>query len=389
MNKFRRIFLLGFILTISLVSCRKDSIIPDTEYYISHELIVSYTRNQIIQEINSSGQFPAGFTSFVLYGVDVYKIVYQTSDVTGNPVEASGALIVPVTGNSLPLLSFQHGTIREEREAPSNFLTSYYNTTAYIAATGFIMALPDYLGYGASQNLAHPYEHGESLASACRDMLRAVYEFKNVSGKFKNNGQLFLTGYSEGGYATMALLKLLEEEHSSEFTVTAASMGAGAYNKTKFAEHIASADEELVYINSFLWVLDTYNTIYELNRPYGFYFNEPYATMIQTQGVFADINKNPQELFTPSFREGILSGTDSEFLALLSLNNNYDWKPQTPLRLYHGSEDDYVPSFNSETAYAAMTAQGAQVQYFPLPGENHSSAFGPYMLGTFFYFKGF
>lgn len=387
MKKIRRIFLAGFLVAISLASCKKDSVIPDTEYFISHELIVSYSKNQVIQQMSSSGQFPAEFTSFIVYGVDVYRIVYQTSDLNGNPVEASGALIVPATGSSLPLLSFQHGTIREEWEAPSNFLTSYYNTTAYIAATGFIIALPDYLGYGASKNMAHPYEHGESLATASRDMLRAVYEFKKVSGKFKDNGQLFLTGYSEGGYATMALLKLLEENHSSEFSVTAASLGAGAYNKTKFAEHIASSDEELVYINSFLWVLDTYNTIYGLNRPYNFYFKEPYATMIQTQGVFADINKNPQELFTQAFRDGILSGTDTEFLDALFLNNNYDWKPYAPLRLYHGTEDDYVPAFNSQTAYDAMTARGAQVEYFPLPGDNHSTAFGPYMLGTFFYFK--
>jgi dipeptidyl aminopeptidase/acylaminoacyl peptidase len=387
--KIFRIVLTVLLFAISIISCRKDAIIPETDYYISHELIIRYTRDQILQEINASGQFPPTFSNFVLYGVDVYKITYNTVDVSGNTVQASGALIVPFTGSRLPVLSFQHGTIREEWEAPSNFLTSYYNFTAYIAAAGFIMALPDYLGYGSSKNLTHPYEHGASLATASRDMLRAVYEFGNAYSKFKSNGQLFLTGYSEGGYASMALLKLLEEEHRDEFSITAASLGAGAYNKTAFGEFIAAANEDLKFINSFLWVLDTYNTIYELNRHYSYYFNEPYASMIEAEGVFAEINKNPQELFTQAFREGILSGTDTEFLYTLAENNNYDWKPDTPLRLYHGTEDDYVPPFNSQTAYTAMNARGAQVEYYPLPGENHASAFGPYMLGTFFYFKGF
>ena len=60
-------------------------------------------------------------------------------------------------------------------------------------------------------------------------MLRAVKEFCDNRGIIYNN-QLFLSGYSQGGHATMALHKALQEHHSSEFQVTASAPGAGPYD---------------------------------------------------------------------------------------------------------------------------------------------------------------
>ena len=389
MIRLNKYFFLFLLVVSILASCKKDDTLPDPEFYVSSELIVEYSREQILADMLSGGLVPEYFSSFIFFGVRVYKIVYNTIDTDDNPVIASGALLVPVSSSRLPMLSFQHGTITKDSDAPSNFLTSGYNTSTYFSATGYILAMPDYLGYGASAAMEHPYEHGRSLATAGRDMLRAVYEFEKRGGGFKNDGKLFLTGYSEGGYATMAMFKLLEEEHAGEFSVTAVSAGAGAYDKLSFGEYVASADEELFYLNSFLWVLDNYNKVYKLNRPYSSFFNEPYASLISSEGVFATINKNPQILFQSSFLEGILDGSDTEFRSALADNNNYDWKPRAPLRLYHGTDDDYVPYFNSQAAYTAMTARGAQVELVTVNGGDHSTTLPDYLFGTFSFFLDF
>ena len=44
--------------------------------------------------------------------------------------------------------------------------------------------------------------------------------------------ELFLLGYSEGGYATMALHRELQQFHSDEFTVTASAPMAGPWSTT-------------------------------------------------------------------------------------------------------------------------------------------------------------
>ncbi len=377
---------------IIIISCEREreDRLPDPDHLIEAELITELSQDEIIGMIGELGDMPSGIELLVRYGVSVYRIVYETVYTDNTPTPASGALVVPKTSSPLPLMSFHHGTITEDGDAPSYFESDQYMAAVMYSATGYIISLPDYLGYGSSYHLEHPYEHGRSMATASRDMLRAVKEFDLQRNEFKASDKLFLTGYSQGGYATMALLKLLEEEHAAELSVTAATAGAGAYNKTMFAEYIAGLDEEVEYLNYFLWVLDTYNTVYNINRPYSYYYNEPHATVIAESGVFANIEMNPKKLFTTQFIDGITTGADTEFTEALADNDNYDWKPSTPLQLYHGTDDDFVFYFNSSTAYEAMTSRGSErVEFVTVNGGNHYTTVSEYLMGTFLFFNSF
>lgn len=381
---------LTFILFFVFLSCERDNknSLPDADYLVESKFLTSFSVDQINQYSAGLGDLSSFTSLFVRYNVSVYKIIYKTTDTENNTVLASGALVVPEYKNSVPLISFQHGTIKNDKNAPSNFLVDDYFIAVFFASTGYVISLPDYLGYGSSRQLIHPYEHGNSLATASRDMLRAVREFDKREKSFQLNEKLFLSGYSEGGYATMALMKLLEEKHGNEFSVTAATVGAGAYNKTMFAKHLLEVNAELHYLNEFLWVLDSYNRIYKLNRPYTYYFNQPYAGIIEAGSVFANNQLNPQLLFSSTFREGILNGSDTEFLNVLSDNDNYNWKPLAPLQLYHGTNDDYVFYFNSESAYEAMIAKGAtDVELITVNGGDHYTTTQNYFSGTFLFFS--
>lgn len=391
-----RIFLVVFVSISILFSCEKDEndTPPENEYIIESELLLDYSSSDILDMIESSEAFPPDFEfiagNLVQNDIRVYKIVYETTDTNNDPVLASGALVVPVNSTAFPLMSFQHGTLFTDQEAPSYFTGDDYTAAVVYASAGYIIALPDFLGYGSSGHIDHPYEHGKTLATASLDMLRAVREFDLTNNDFQADDRLFLTGYSEGGYATMALLKYIEEEHPDEFRVTAATAGAGAYNKTAFAKEIMNTDANLKYLNSFLWVLDTYNSVYDLDRPYSYYFNEPYAEVIDNEGVFANNETNPANLFTSSFREGILQGTDIDFLDVLDDNDNYNWKPDTPLTLYHGTDDDYVYYLNSSTAFEAMTENGAgSVTLVPIAGGDHFDSIYDYFSGTLLFFRKF
>ena len=65
---------------------------------------------------------------------------------------------------------------------------------------------------GVSPGL-HPYHHAISEATACVDLLRAVRAFCATNG-FPLNDRLFLCGYSQGGHATLSLLRDLESLRS-------------------------------------------------------------------------------------------------------------------------------------------------------------------------------
>ncbi len=357
-------------------------------YLNEYELIGEFTTDEIISSLSETGLFPAETSVFIKYNIKAYRITYYTISYNNEPIIASGALLVPDTESPLPLISFQHGTITEESSAPSNFDSFYTDAATVFASTGFFIALPDYIGYGASKDIPHPYEHQKSLATACRDMIRASYEFSKVEKVSQPNNQLFLTGYSEGGYATMATFKLLQNQHPDEFTITGVTVGAGAYNKTEFANYIISSNENQQHISSFVWVLDVYNSIYSnLNRPYTYYFNEPWASTIENYGPFANIEQNPQLLFNESFIQDFSSGNDSELNTVLADNDCFDWTPLAPLQMYHGTDDIYVPYFNSSTAYDAMVSNGSTtVELIPIIGGDHATSVTDYYTGTFLFF---
>ena len=184
----------------------------------------------------------------------------------------------------------------------------------------------------------------------------------------------------------MATYKLLQEEHSNEFNITAVTAGAGAYDKSQFIEWVLSSTEELYYMNTYLWVLHTYNSIYpQLQRPYSDYLNEPWASMVEENGVWTPLGEyNPSELLKADFIEGVLSGTDQAFISAVEDNNCHDWNPLSPLQLYHGTADDMVPFFNSESAYNSMVERGStQVELLPIEGGDHATSIAEYAMGTF------
>jgi acetyl esterase/lipase len=237
--------------------------------------------------------------------------------------------------------------------------------------------------------MEHPYEHANSLATASYDMLMAVKEYIENSN-ISISDKLFLSGYSEGGTATMALHKYIEE--NSDLQVTLSAPAAGAYNKTAFARSILQRNENLTFLPHFMWVIHSYNKFYKLNRSWSDFVNEPHATTLKAVSHpfnyrNAAITLNPQELFTIDIRIGVLNGDDHAFLNVLADNNIYDWKPKAPVRLYYGTADDYVFPVNSETAYEAMKARGADVTRIAFEGLNHSTAFMPYILDVFNLFE--
>ena len=390
-NAYYTLMPLLFSIGILFGSCKKETDVappaPENAYLVSADLIGTYQPADLGRRL---GNNPA-VSLFTRFPVKVYKVTYRTVDAAGKEVQASGAAVVPVMNQPAALLSHQHGTITSESGAPSNYGSSseVWSAGTVLASSGYVVSAPDYLGYGASKNIPHPYEHRATLASASRDMLRAVRELCEGQ-KAALNGQLFLTGYSEGGFATMSLHKLLEEEHADEFTVTASAPAAGAYDKTAFAKHILNSNQPLSFINTYLWVLQTYNGVYGLDRPFSYYLNEPYATQVQQSGAQANVDQNPQKLFAPGFKAAVLNGTDAQLLQSFADNDVYDWKPTAPVALFHGTADDFVPFFNSQHAYDAMRRRGATaVELRPIQGGNHFSSAGPFALGMFSFFEQF
>ena len=391
--KFLKKPLLILCLSVFVFSCTKttDTTTPTNQYLVSNTEIGTFTKEQLATRYlaNAGTQILA---ALVLHPIKVYKIVYKTKNSDGTEIQASGCLIVPTPTDktlSFPMVSEQHGTITTDADAPSYYGAGGESNLvgSLIATQGFIAAFPDYIGFGTSNNVPHPYIHRATMASSSLDMIRACGEFIKSQGINWNN-KLMVAGYSEGGYATMALQKKIEEEASTEFNLVASSCGAGPYNVSGFIKYLINEKSSGLAGNNlfYLWVLTSYNRIYGLNRPMSSYLIEPYATRVQANVLTANVTVSLNTIINPTFQAAVKNGTDTQFLTAVKDNDIYDWKPKTPTRIYYGDADVTVFPFNSTDAYTAMKAKGGNVEIFPLKGKDHSSALQDFLLGTLDFF---
>lgn len=190
-----------------------------------------------LQESTDAISDPAAKAPTVIpvYEVKQYRVTYQTLDGDGKLSTASGIIAVPQkpAGAKSPLLSFQHGTVFHDKEAPSNdtVATSPVNI---IASLGFVVVAADYIGYGASQGKDHPYLQKDPSAAVVTDFIVAARQWL-AEQRQPLNDQLFLTGYSEGGYVTLAAQQALE---AAGTPITASVAGAMTQYFSTFAQDL-------------------------------------------------------------------------------------------------------------------------------------------------------
>jgi len=253
------------------------------------------------------------------------------------------------------------------------------------AGAGYLVVMPDYLGYGVTKNVAHPYGAYHEIAGSVIDMLYAIKEFCRKY-EITLSGKNFFSGWSEGAAVAMATVKSLEADHKEEFLPTATVVNAGPYYSSGFVHHVLDARQPLTHMNTYVWILQSYNALYNINRPLSYYFNEPAATHLQN-GPETTISRDPQQLFTQSFISNYKNGKDTALQNALLRNDLWDWKPGSKIVFCHGDKDDYVPLFNSEKAYSTMKAKGADVALQVFKGQNHSSGVLNFVRVAFNYFE--
>ena len=280
------------------------------------------------------------------YSVTAYRLEYLTSDADGNEVRASGLVSVPQkpAGATSPVLGYQHGTLFRDAEAPSNNAVAS-EVAVVLASLGYIVLAPDYVGFGASKGTPHPYLLSGPTAAATVDFLTAARSWRTQAG-VADNGQLFLTGYSEGGYVTLAAHRALQAGNSPHLQqLRMVVPGAGPYA-----------------------VQTTMDGLVNLVRQ-----EQPVIGALLNPGLLRYLGGSVQREVRRVLLRALIPGDadvayDTRFIdlfladdvrALDRASNVHDWKPNVPVRLYHGRDDRSVPYASSASTLRAMQQRGA------------------------------
>lgn len=346
--------------------------------------------------------------------VSVHEITYRTH-FNGAVINASGILALP-DGDIKGIVSIQHGTTIEHARVPTKLVISSatvmakaidigdiagnlleFAQTAF-ALQGYVVLMPDYIGFGASESVFHPYIVREPSADCVVDFIFAAREYLKSKGKTVKDNKLFLTGYSEGGFVTLAAQQRLEALGEK---VTASAPAAGPY--------------DLDFTRKVVFDQDTYDNMYYL----------PYMVKgYKTAGVSVALEDFilPAKLTgLPALLNGMKTGGDindhlgdqvkevvvadalhadkyailekfKPFREALKSNSLHEgWTVKAPTRFYHHDRDEYVNHRNSQSA---ATNLGANATLVPLTetissGSVHVGAYPEYFLEAFKWFKTF
>jgi pimeloyl-ACP methyl ester carboxylesterase len=305
-----------------------------------------------------------------LYRVANYRLSYRTLDGFGRELSASGLVSVPLkpAGATSPVISYQHATIFNDVEAPSRRAQGD-EAAVIIASLGYIVVAADYVGFGVSKGAEHPYLLARPTAAAVLDLLTAARTWRRGQ-QVADNGQLFLIGYSEGGYATMAAHRAMQAEGAADLPNLVFSMpGAGPYDVG------VTLDELLRRVRAEQPVL-------------GALIN-PGLLRFLGSTVRDEVRRALLRLLVPSdadvtYQADVLDRYLADDSAAIVRDSNVgDWAPQVPVYLFHGRDDQTVPFSSSTTTLGAMIARGATrvtLTECTLVPAGHKECVAPYWL---------
>ncbi|MBL4754900.1 MAG: hypothetical protein JKY52_15050 [Flavobacteriales bacterium] len=341
-------FILSLVLFCTAAVCAKAN-------FISSEKVKTYTQAEVRGYFDNlklkKSVIPAN------NGIDVYRILYQMPDVKRKPTQVSGLILVPQGSTQpLPLLSYQHGTNLAKEDAPSISFEREYAIAMIFAADGYAVTMPDYLGLGLSAGF-HPYMHAITEADAVIGLIRSVTANASEFG-IELNKELYLTGYSQGGHATMAAQMVLERDFSDEFTVTASAPMSGVYDMSGVQTEFVLDPSKEAQIGNLSYLIFSYSKIYGFMDSPSEYFLSPWDSLLPAmfdgthhyEELAELLPSDPLMVIKRDVWDSFLNDPKSPFVLALKENNLYSWVPNQPLLMSYCKRDRKVNWRNVKVA---------------------------------------
>jgi pimeloyl-ACP methyl ester carboxylesterase len=292
----------------------------------------------------------------VTNAVDCYRMQY-TVDADGKVERLSGLLALPRGVAPRRLASFQHGTTTTRSAVPSQPDGTGLAAAIVFAGNGYALVAPDYPGLGESSG-RHPYYVAEEIGPAVVGMIDAAQRLEHVP-----EGPVFLSGFSEGGWASLAALRTLESRGQR---VLGSAQIAGAYDLRHVSLPAAlkgGSPSHSLYLAYAAWgqgahyghALDTV-----LTPEYAATVERLFAGA-KPDEIIKTLPPDPRAMFNQAFLDAFDRDQPHWYLEAFAANSLVNVTPRAPVRLYYGSRDvDVIPE-EALAAARSMSARGANV----------------------------
>jgi fermentation-respiration switch protein FrsA (DUF1100 family) len=374
----------GFVLLLGwLTACSGNDNFPPEPveaapvYFESVTDSVQYTVKEFVTDILKLSYSDL----FAAYDVDIRidAIRYFTTDPKGNKILASGIVAYPAFEPIRSVVMAEHYTIAANHEAPSETM---FVTESALAFFRYAVISPDFLGFGASKDVPHPYLHVETTAGASLDMLFAVREYMERKSRPLAD-DVYIIGYSQGGAAALAVQKVAEEKYADAVHINKVLAGGGPYDPVAIFDELKEKGEASYACAVPLTIIGL-NYGDNLNLDFTQLFTGPllqnYDEWINSKNyTTGEINKmigtgEISQFIHPDFFTYEANSESAKLYASLARNSLIDWTPRAPLLLFHGTKDTTVPYSCAQHAYDSFKSKGCDVTLTPINSDHKGSA---------------
>lgn len=316
---------------------------------------------------------------------------YQSEDQYGNPVTLSAMALwtggidgeewKDIAPDKISLV--EHFTITSNEECPSEG----YPFEAFINGNALVI-MPDYIGYGVSSDMIHPYmNHGLCALNSIDALSAGAALFDELSSAGMDKGwKLYVLGASQGGGNALAVHKMMDtdEQLSSKWRFAGSYCAVGPYDPSLTVDRYMEAgrtDHPVLFPLTLYAMQDSYPEIlgkYDDSDLFSDKYitrkseidaalkSKEYSTS-RLNGMLVDFLRNPSgtpglgadELLLEDILSPVLLDKDSEVCTALykclEMNDlTQGWAPQHPIRLYYSEVDKVVPCDNALAVYEAF-----------------------------------
>lgn len=316
--------------------------------------------------------------------VKLYRVTYNSvvPERGNKPIVATGLIAVPdIADTSFPLVSYQHGTVYEKTQVPS-FPDQSPETQLMLAqfgGQGYIVIGADYFGMGSSKE-PEGYMVKASHQQATYDMLMAS---RAVLAHMKlESPKLFIAGWSQGGFVTMAFLEKLEAAGVKVDAAATASAPVDIFVALNgFLNFPRKIDAD--WVNS-LFILSSFS----FENYYGVpglarsliadeYYDVARKAYLREPFKPADVPTDLRKLLKPEYFNPQYFA-DSAYGKLVARTTAYRWIIKSPTRNYYGETDEAISTGLGQLAATYQRAIGngnSQVQAVSTGATSHRGTY--------------
>ena len=298
----------------------------------------------------------ADLVSHLVEAVKCNKLIqiagtYIGHDVNENPLTLSGKVILPAKGQIKNMIIVSHWTIGANRECPSEC----FPFEGVLAAKGYAVVMADYIGYGVTSNLVHPYMHVESTARSVVDMALAVKPYLEAIGRKPESDKVILVGYSQGGSTTLGVMDMLQDGYKTELPIEMVFAGGGPHDLAATFD-VAMLEDKTGIPCAIPMIVQGIKNGENLNLNLSDFFQpilmEHLDDWINSkQYTVGEINTmlnatKVSDLMTEVGRDKSNPQTAELYRALM-WNSTLLFTPRSPVYIFHSMDDNTVPFANA------------------------------------------